>query len=65
MNDRIKQAAARTKKFVEDHKVGIAVTVTSVCWIAINRGAVKEHDDFLREKGLYDEFYTQFNLTEK
>lgn len=52
-----KRAVVRTRKFVRDHKVAIAVTATAVTCIAINRMALKQHDDFLREHGLYDEFY--------
>lgn len=48
----------RVKNFVQKHKVAITVTVTSACWIAINRAALSQHDDFLKEKGLYDEFYS-------
>lgn len=48
----------RAKNFVQRHKVAITVVVTSTCWIAINRSALKQHNDFLKEKGLYDEFYT-------
>lgn len=48
----------KKKNFVQRHKVAITVFVTSACWIALNRVALKQHNDFLREKGLYDEFYT-------
>lgn len=48
----------RVGRFVKKHRVAITVVVTSTCWIAINRAALKQHNDFLKEKGLYDEFYT-------
>jgi len=48
----------RVKNFVQKHKVAITVVVTSTVWIYINRSALKQHNDFLKEKGLYDEFYT-------
>lgn len=51
-------APQRVKKFVQKHKVAITVIVTSACWITINQRALKLHNDFLKEKGLYDEFYT-------
>lgn len=47
----------RVKRFVQKHKVAITVVVSSACWITINRLALKQHNDFLKEKGLYDEFY--------
>ena len=49
---------ARLKSFVRKHKVALTVLATSTVWIAINRTALKQHDDFLKERGLYDEFYS-------
>lgn len=54
----IKQKALATKNFVAKHRVGIAVTATSVFWIAVNQRAMQQHNEFLKEKGLYEEFYT-------
>lgn len=54
----IKTAATRTKKFVSKHRVSIAVVSTATACLALNRYALKEHDAFLKEKGLYEEFYT-------
>ena len=48
----------RVKTFVRKHKVAIAVVTTSTFWIVMNRLALKQHDDFLKDKGLYEEFYT-------
>lgn len=48
-----------TKKFVREHRVAIAVVGTSIAWIAIMQRAMKQHNDFLKEKGLYDEFWTE------
>lgn len=48
----------RIKTFVRRHKVAITVVATSVVWYSINRLALKQHDDFLKERGLFDEFYT-------
>lgn len=56
-----KLAAARTKKFVSDHKVGIAVVttaaVTTAVMIKLNRTAVGQWNDFLTEHDLMDKFY--------
>lgn len=51
-------APVKKQSFVGRHKVAIAVIATSACWIALNRLSLKGHNDFLKEKGLYDEFYT-------
>lgn len=58
MKDQIIKTKNRAVKFAEDHKVGIAVTATAAVCVALNRLALKDHDNFLKEKGLYDEFYT-------
>ena len=48
----------RIKNFIERHKVAIAVTTTTVACVVVNRIALKQHDEFLREHDLYDEFYS-------
>lgn len=57
----VKSALARTKQFVSDHKVaiaiGVATTVTAVVCIKIQRSAIKDWNNFLTEKGLIDQFY--------
>ncbi len=55
--DRVKKTAAATKKFVEDHKVAISVTLTALVCLKLNQIVVTGHNDFLKERGLYDEFY--------
>lgn len=59
--NKIKNAQLRTKKFVSDHRVGLAITGTSAAWLYVLVSANKGHNDFLREKGLYDEFYSSDN----
>lgn len=57
MNEKL----ATAKKFVVKHKTAIAVTVTA---IAVNRfyaTAINQHNDFLKEHGLYEQFYTPEN----
>lgn len=60
-----KKARASAEKFVADHKVGIAVVVTAVTTFyacaAVSRSAVAQREDFLKEKGLLDEFNAQFD----
>ena len=57
----INKVVISTKRFVDVHKVAIAVTVTAVVCQTVNNMALRGHDNFLREKGLYDEFYTHRN----
>ena len=56
--DKIKKIPARVKKFVKDHKVAVAVISTAAVCLKINRVALRDHDNFLAEKGLLDEFYS-------
>ncbi len=53
----IKKAAISTKKFVHDHRVAIAITVTTVICLKLNKVSLRDHDNFLTERGLIDEFY--------
>lgn len=46
------------KNVVAANKVGIAVTVTAVTCMTVARLALKQHNDFLKEKGLTEEFYS-------
>lgn len=45
------------KKFVLKHKVVFAVTSTAALLTIVNKIALRQHDNFLKEHGLYDEFY--------
>lgn len=60
MNEKIKEKLNSTKNFVEQHKTKILVTTTVVSTTAavIMRFGLMRHDNFLKEKNLYDEFYT-------
>ena len=57
----MKKTLATTKNFVVKHKVAIAVTGTAVFCLYLNRLALAQHNDFLKERGLFDEFYTPEN----
>lgn len=46
-----------TKKFVANHKVAVAITVTALTCLALNKSALKQHDKFLKEHGLLEKFY--------
>lgn len=52
---------ASTKKFVARHKTAIAVTATAAICLTLNRVALKQHDDFLKEHDLYETFYNPEN----
>jgi hypothetical protein len=56
--DHIKKIARSTRNFVEDHKVGITVVLTAATCLKINRVALRQHDEFLKEHDLYEKFYT-------
>lgn len=43
--------------FVRRHKTAIAVTATAAICLTLNRIALAQHEAFLKERGLYDEFY--------
>lgn len=53
-----KTAYRRVEKFVQKHKVALAVGGTIIVMGAIYRVALKQHDDFLKEHDLYEEYYT-------
>ena len=54
MRNKLKSA----KEFVLRHRVAIAVTGTAATGLYLNQLAMKQHNEFLKEKGLYEEFYT-------
>jgi hypothetical protein len=55
-----KKALHRTQKFVADHKVAVAVTLTAVTTVVVmdklRGGALTDHVEFLKEKDLHDEY---------
>lgn len=61
MQNLIKEKLDSAKNFVEQHKTKILVTTTVVSTTAAvaMRIGLKQHNDFLKEKGLHDEFYSQ------
>lgn len=50
-----KKAVAAVKK--HERKILIATTVTSTGLAVVMRSGIAQHNAFLKEKGLYDEFY--------
>lgn len=57
----MKNPIESTKKFVSKHRVGIAIAVTAVVTTAVafkaTRAGVADFQNFLTEKGLFDEYY--------
>lgn len=49
---------SRIKNFIDRNSTTIAVATTATLCLVANRIALKQHDEFLKEKGLYDEYYT-------
>lgn len=54
----IKKAVRSTKKVVYEHRIAIAVAITAALCLKVNQIALSQHNDFLREHDLYEEFYT-------
>lgn len=54
----ITKTALTAKNFVVRHKTAITVVGTAAACLYLNRLALKQHNEFLKEKGLYEEFYT-------
>lgn len=50
-----KKAVAAVKK--HERKILIATSVTSTTVAVLMRTGISQHNAFLKEKGLYDEFY--------
>jgi hypothetical protein len=53
----MRQKYYKFKNFVQRHKVAIAITGTAASCLYLNGVALRQHDEFLKEKGLYNEFY--------
>lgn len=53
----MKKTAARTKNFVRRNKNAIVVGGIAITVIAIQYRGNKLHNEFLVEKGLFDEYY--------
>lgn len=56
-----KKTLARTKKFVVNHKTSIAAVTASAATAAVmlktQAKVLTQYHDFLKEKGLYEEFF--------
>jgi hypothetical protein len=57
----VKKTVVSTKNFVVRHKTAVAVATTVLVLQACNRKALNQHDEFLKEHGLFNEFYTPEN----
>jgi hypothetical protein len=51
-------ATSSVKQFVSNHRVALAVTATAVACLAVNRVAQRSQIDYIKEKGLWEEFIT-------
>lgn len=60
----LKKAASVTGNFIQDHKVAIAIAGTFVAttfaarWV--RNGVIEAHEEFLKEKNLFEEFTTTY-----
>jgi hypothetical protein len=61
MQNLIKEKLDSTKKFVQQHQTKILATTAAVTTTVavLQRIGLKQHNDFLKEKGLHEEFYSQ------
>lgn len=57
MEEYAKKTASAVTGFVYRHRTGIAFAATTLGLIAVNRLAIRDHDNFLKSKGLYNEYY--------
>lgn len=48
---------ATTKNFVARHKTAVTVAVTAITVTAIHQVGLKQHNEFLKEHGLFDLYY--------
>lgn len=57
----MKQQIASVKAFVQrnERKILVTTTIVATTGMVIMRTGLKQHDDFLREHGLYDQFYAK------
>lgn len=53
----MKRSIVSVKKFVNNHKTGIAVATTATLCLALEMHVVRLHNDFLKEHDLFDKFY--------
>jgi hypothetical protein len=53
----LKNKIAATKKFVEDHKVGLTVVATATPLLMLVIRNQNIFNEFLKEHDLFDEFY--------
>jgi hypothetical protein len=49
---------ATTKNFVARHKTAVAVVATATVAYVIHSKALDQHNEFLKEHGLFEQFYT-------
>lgn len=57
----IEKAKTSTKNFVVKHKTALTVAATTTVCFVVHRVAINQHNDFLKEHGLYEQFYTPEN----
>ena len=53
----MKHKLIASKNYVSKHRVAFAIMGTALFALYINRLALGQHNEFLKEHGLYDAFY--------
>lgn len=56
MKNIAKKVVVSSKNFIVNHKTAAAVAATAIVLVSVNKQALKDHEEFLKERGLYDEF---------
>lgn len=54
----VKNTLKSTKNFVLKHRVAVAVTLTSLVWLSLQRNVAKDFNQFLKDHDLFDEYYS-------
>lgn len=58
MEERAKKAASALTGFVYRHRVGFTFAATVVGLTAIHVKVMDDHNNYLKSKGLYNEYYS-------
>jgi hypothetical protein len=59
-------ALIRVKNFVvrNERRILATTTIVSTTLVVVQRAGLKQHNDFLKEKGLFSEYYNSESLAE-
>lgn len=58
MEERARKAASAVTGFVYRHRVGLTFIATVATLSVMSDRAIRDHDNYLKSKGLYNEYHT-------